>query len=174
MPTPYTPSQTVGPFFSFGLCLRPTHLIVPAGTEGALTVVGRVVDGAGDGVPDAMVETWQANAGGEYRENFGWGRSGTDADGGFEFVTIKPGSVGERAGRQAPHLTVLVFARVLLKPLLTRMYFPDEGIANLADPVLRGIADPAERATLLARRDGDVLRFDIHLQGDDETVFFDV
>ena len=172
LPTPYTPSQTVGPFFSFGLCVRPTNLVVPAHAEGALRLMGRVLDGAGDGVPDAMVEIWQANAAGEYREDFGWGRSGTDVDGRFEFVTVKPGSVSRGAERQAPHLTMLVFSRGLLKPLLTRMYFPDEHVANLTDPVLRGIADPAERATLLAHTEPEGLRFDIRLQGDGQTTFF--
>jgi protocatechuate 3,4-dioxygenase, alpha subunit len=172
MPAPYTPSQTVGPFFSFGLCVRRANLVVPAETEGAVRVMGRVLDGAGDGVPDAMVEIWQANTAGEYREDFGWGRSGTDAEGRFDFVIVKPGSTGHGAARQAPHLTVLVFARGLLKPLLTRMYFPDEVAANAADPVLGGIADPAERATLLAKTDGEVLRFDIHLQGAEQTTFF--
>jgi protocatechuate 3,4-dioxygenase alpha subunit len=172
VPTLPTPSQTVGPFFSFGLCVRPANLVVQADAEGAIRVVGRVIDGAGGGVPDAMVEIWQATPDGEYREDFGWARSGTDEDGRFEFVTVKPGGIGTAALRQAPHLTVLVFARGLLKALLTRMYFPDEDAANAADPVLAGIVDPAERATLVAHPEGDSLRFDIHLQGDLQTTFF--
>jgi protocatechuate 3,4-dioxygenase alpha subunit len=170
VPLPFscTPSQTVGPFFSFGLCVGPTNMLVPPEADGVIRVSGRVVDGAGEGVPDAMVEIWQATAEGEYRADFGWGRCGTDSDGAFEFVTVKPGGVAE----QAPHLKVLVFARGLLKPVLTRMYFHDEGAANAADPVLRGIDDPAEVATLVARPEGDGLRFDIRLQGAEQTTFF--
>ncbi len=168
MSVPYTPSQTVGPFFSFGLCVRPANLLVPRESAGAIRVSGRVVDGAGDGVPDAMVEIWQATAEGKYREHFGWGRCGTDSEGAFEFVTVKPGGVAEAA----PHLAILVFARGLLKPLLTRMYFPDENAANAVDPVLRGIDDTSEVSTLVARADGNGLRFDIRLQGAEQTTFF--
>jgi protocatechuate 3,4-dioxygenase alpha subunit len=166
-----TPSQTVGPFFSFGLCDREAHLVVPEGSEGAVHIVGRVIDGAGVGVSDAMVEIWQAGPDGVYRDDFGWGRSGTDDEGGFSFVTVKPGKVTNDAGVLAPHLTVLVFARGLLKPLLTRMYFPDEPGANAADPVLAGIPDAA-RATLVALPEDTGLRFDIRLQGEGETAFF--
>jgi protocatechuate 3,4-dioxygenase, alpha subunit len=156
-----TPSQTVGPFFWFGLCERPCNVLAPGG----LRIEGRVFDGAGDPVPDAMVETWQADEHGEYRPDFGWGRCGTDADGRFSLTTAKPG----RVDAQAPHLEVLVFARGLLKPLLTRLYFPDED--NAADPVLAAV-EPERRSTLVALADGDRLRFDVHLQGERETVFF--
>ena len=158
-----TPSQTVGPFFWFGLCERPCNVLVPDG----LRVEGRVLDGAGEPVPDAMVETWQADERGEYRTDFGWARCGTDLEGRFLFRTAKPG----RVDGQAPHLEVLVFARGLLKPVLTRMYFPDED--NGADPVLATVA-PERRATLVAVPEGDGLRFDVHLQGERETVFFAV
>jgi protocatechuate 3,4-dioxygenase alpha subunit len=114
-----------------------------------------------------MVEIWQADEEGRYRPDFGWGRSGCDADGRFSFVTHKPGSV---AG-QAPHLTVLTFARGLLKPALTRMYFPDEEQANASDPVLSAVGDPS---ALIARAGDGGLEFDIRLQGEDETVFFTV
>jgi protocatechuate 3,4-dioxygenase, alpha subunit len=164
-----TPSQTVGPFFSIGLSDRRLDRIVPEGTAGAVRVEGRVLDGAGDPVADAMVEVWQADTAGEYGTDFGWGRSGTDDDGRYEFLTVKPGSV---AG-QAPHLLVLVFARGLLKPVLTRMYFPDEEDGNARDEVL-GTVPPEERATLVAVADGDGLRFDVRLQGDDQTAFFDL
>ncbi len=166
-----TPSQTVGPFFSFGLCIEPTHRVVPEGSEGALHVSGRVIDGAGEGVPDAMVEIRQADAAGEYRPDFGWARAGTDAAGRFELVTVKPGPVQSEAGVLAPHLVVLVFARGLLKPVLTRMYFPDEADANAADPVLAALPD-GDRRTLIATADGDGLRFDVHLQGERQTAFF--
>jgi protocatechuate 3,4-dioxygenase alpha subunit len=156
-----TPSQTVGPFFSFGLCERPCNVLVPDG----IRIEGRVLDGAGEPVPDAMLETWQADERGAYRPDFGWARCGTDSDGRFSFTTAKPG----RVDGQAPHLEVLVFARGLLKPLLTRLYFPDED--NEADPVLASL-DPDRRATVVAVPDGGGLRFDVHLQGERETVFF--
>jgi protocatechuate 3,4-dioxygenase alpha subunit len=163
-----TPSQTVGPFFAIGLSDRVLHEVVPEGTEGAVNLEGRVLDGAGEPVSDAMVEIWQADAAGEYRPGFGWARSGTDDDGRFRFVTVKPGSVGG----QAPHVLVLVFARGLLRPVLTRMYFPDEVDANAADEVL-GTVPEAERPTLVAAADGSTLRFDVRLQGDDQTAFFE-
>jgi protocatechuate 3,4-dioxygenase alpha subunit len=114
-----------------------------------------------------MVEIWQADEDGRYRADFGWGRSGCDEKGRYSFVTRKPGPV---AG-QAPHVTVMVFARGLLKPVLTRMYFPDEAEANAADPVLAAV-DAA--STLVAQGAGNGLEFDIRLQGDGETVFFAV
>ena len=156
-----TPSQTIGPYFSLGLLDRPSNVLVPE----AIRITGRVLDGAGEPVPDAIVELWQADDDGRYRPDFGWGRSGCDADGRYSFVTSKPGSVD----RHAPHVTLLVFARGLLKPVLTRMYFPDEDEANAADPVLSGVDQPE---TLVARPVADGLEFDIRLQGDGETVFF--
>ena len=171
MSQPYTPSQTVGPFFSFGLCTRPTHLIAPEGRYGTLHIRGRVIDGAGDGVPDALVEIRQADQAGIYRPDSGWGRCGTGAGGDFEFLTVKPGAVEWGTVRQAPHLNVLVFARGLLKPLGTRIYFPDEVEANETDPVLSGL-EPHERATLMAVPDGDALIIDIRLQGERQTTFF--
>lgn len=158
-----TPSQTVGPYFSLGLLDRATNELVPGG----IRITGRVLDGAGEPVPDAMVEIWQADEDGRYRPDFGWGRSGCDEEGRYSFVTRKPGAV---AG-QARHVTVMVFARGLLKPVLTRMYFPDEEDANAADPVLSAVDDAS---TLVANAVGDELEFDIRLQGDGETVFFAV
>jgi protocatechuate 3,4-dioxygenase, alpha subunit len=158
-----TPSQTVGPYFSLGLLDRAANELVPGG----LRIGGRVFDGAGDPVPDALVEIWQADEEGRYRPDFGWGRSGCDGEGRFSFVTPKPGSVDG----QAPHLTVLVFARGLLKPVLTRMYFPDEGAANADDPVLAALDDGS---SLVARPTDDGLEFDVRLQGEAETVFFAV
>ena len=143
-------------------------------------------DGAGEPLNDALVELWQANRAGRYahpedareepplEEGFtGFGRCGTDADGRFEFVTVKPGRVPAPDGTlQAPHISVSVLARGILKRLATRIYFPDEQQANGADPVLASV-DTARRSTLVAvPEDGDVLRFDIRLQGDGETVFF--
>jgi protocatechuate 3,4-dioxygenase alpha subunit len=154
-----TPSQTVGPYFSLGLA--DANQLVPDG----LRLTGRVLDGAGEPVPDAIVEVWQADEKGRYRPHFGWGRSGCDQDGRYTFLTVKPGPIDG----QAPHLTMLVFARGLLKPVLTRMYFPDEEEANARDTVISGVED---RSTLVARAVEGGLEFDIRLQGDGETVFF--
>jgi protocatechuate 3,4-dioxygenase alpha subunit len=159
-----TPSQTVGPFFSIGLDERTREELAP---DGPVRIEGSVLDGAGEPVPDAIVEIWQADDAGEYRTDFGWGRSGTDGEGRYRFRTVKPGSVSG----QAPHILVLVFARGLLKPVLSRLYFPDETEANAADSVLASVPEDA-RSTLIAVQDGDVLRFDIRLQGDDQTAFF--
>jgi protocatechuate 3,4-dioxygenase alpha subunit len=168
-----TPSQTVGPFFSFGLCVEPANELVAPGSPGAIEIAGRVLDGAGDPLPDAMVEIWQADADGVYHGGFGWGRSGTDADGKFNFVTVRPGRVPDPSGTlQAPHLTMLVFARGMLKAAQTRVYLADEAEANAEDPVLSGIDDEAARASLIATQAGGGFRFDIHLQGDRQTAFF--
>jgi protocatechuate 3,4-dioxygenase alpha subunit len=169
-----TPSQTVGPFFSFGLCVMPAaNELVTPDVKDAIVISGRVLDGAGDPLPDAMVEIWQADAEGLYRDDFGWARSGTSADGEFSFATIKPGRVlGPDETLQAPHLTVLVFARGMLKAVQTRMYFSDEAEANAEDPVLNGIEDERARASLIAGHAENGFRFDIHLQGDRQTAFF--
>jgi protocatechuate 3,4-dioxygenase alpha subunit len=183
-----TPSQTVGPFFSFGLLRTPQAELVPPGTPGAIRIVGRVLDGAGEPVPDALVEIWQADRSGRYahpedgREELplepgftGFGRCGTEDEGRFSFVTVKPGKVpGPDGGDQAPHIEVSVFARGLLNRLATRLYFPDESEANELDPVLASIPDPQRRATLVAVEEDGVLRFDIRLQGEQETAFFAV
>ena len=164
MSLPVTPSQTVGPFFAIGLSATFGGQVVPAGTAGAMRVSGQVLDGEGTPVPDAVVETWQPE---------GAGRCATDDEGHFTIVTVKPSAGGASPGRpEAPHLDVAVFARGLLSRLVTRMYFPDEGEANASDPVL-GPLTPDERATLIATREAGGLRFDIHLQGASETVFFD-
>jgi protocatechuate 3,4-dioxygenase, alpha subunit len=157
---PATPSQTAGPFFSIGMCADPMNELVPAGSAGAIEIRGRVIDGEGEPVPDAAVEVWDGSAG-------RFGRCGTGADGGYRFVAGRPGPAAEAA----PHLAVLVFARGLLKPLLTRIYLPDEAEANAADPVLSAL-EPDERATLVARPADGGLAFDIRLQGDGQTTFF--
>lgn len=167
MTLPLTPSQTVGPFFAFGLCDSPRNELVAPSRDDAFVLDGQVLDGGGEPVPDAMVEIWQADPSGAYRADFGWGRCGTDADGRYSFVTVRPG----RIEAQAPHIEMLVFMRGLLKPVLTRVYFPDEDDANDADPVLTGM--PADdRATLVAEPADAGLRFDVRLQGDRQTVFF--
>jgi protocatechuate 3,4-dioxygenase, alpha subunit len=162
-----TPSQTVGPFFSLGLCTRTQNELVPASTPEAVRITGRVLDGDGAGVPDAMVEIWQADSGGAYRNDFGWGRCGTDDEGRYSFSTVKPGPVEG----QAPHITMLVFARGLLKALHTRMYFPGEEGTDPVDPLL-SVLDPVDRTALTAIHEDGELRFDIRLQGERQTTFF--
>lgn len=183
-----TGSQTVGPFFSIGLTPLVTPIVAGPEVPGEhVTIRGRVLDGNGNPVPDAMLETWQADAAGHYAQRddaehtsspsefTGFGRVPTDEQGQFTLSTIKPGCVpGPGDSLQAPHLVVLVFMRGLLKHLVTRMYFPDEP-GNDEDPILHLV--PSERrATLIARRsdeDVSVLLWDVNLQGVDETVFFD-
>jgi len=187
--TPPTPSQTVGPFFSIGVddgFIGPE--LVPRDHPDAVVLFGTVTDGEGAIVNDAMIEIWQANAAGRYahpedtREDVpltdgfvGFGRAMTDTSGRFELITLKPGSVPGRNGEpQAPHIEMSVFARGLLKRLVTRVYFPDEAEANEADPVLASVPDADARATLVAVAESGGLRFDVNLQGDRETTFFAV
>jgi protocatechuate 3,4-dioxygenase alpha subunit len=155
-----TPSQTVGPFYSIGLTRRSENELVPAGDPAAIVLRGTLFDGDGAPIVDGMIEVWQPV------ERL-WGRCGTHPAGEFTFVVSKPAAP---AG-EAPHLDVYVFARGLLKHQRTRVYFPDEADANAADPVLAGL-DEADRALLVAERDDGALRFDIHMQGLHETVFF--
>ena len=183
-PPGLTPSQTVGPFFAIGLPWPDGPLVVPAGTPGAIRISGRVLDGAGEPVPDALVETWQADPDGRFAHpddprgggetGFrGFGRCPTDPQGRWAVLTVKPGPLpASGGGTQAPHVDVSVFARGLLDRLVTRIYFPDEPEANAADPVLARLG-PERRASLVATAgEGGTLRFDICLQGDHETVFF--
>ncbi|MGH2406405.1 MAG: protocatechuate 3,4-dioxygenase subunit alpha [bacterium] len=188
MASSLTPSQTIGPFFGFALPYEGSSRLVAPGDPAAVRIAGAVIDGAGQPVPDALLEIWQANRVGRYahpaddrahiplEDGFtGFGRCATDDQGRFEFVTVKPGPVPGPGGRmQAPHIEVSVFARGLLNRLVTRIYFPDEKRANAADAVLSAIEDAALRGTLIARQEGEDLRFDIHLQGDQETAFFAV
>jgi protocatechuate 3,4-dioxygenase alpha subunit len=178
----------VGPFFSIGLSDEGSSALVPPSDPGAVRVGGVVLDGMGEPVDDALIEIWQANRAGRYahpedtREDIpledgfeGFGRCATGPDGAYGFVTVKPGPVpSPGGGMQAPHIEMSVFARGLLKRVATRLYFPDETEANDVDPVLSSIQDPAERSTLVAEVEDGRLRFDIHLQGDRQTAFFDV
>ena len=181
-----TPSQTVGPFFHFGLPFEgDSNLITGAVAGEKIVIEGKVTDGAGEPVPDVMIEIWQANAAGKYDhpedtqdkpvdDGFhGFGRCATDKEGMFRFQTVKPGAVpGPGNSLQAPHLVTFVFGRGMLKQLLTRIYFEDEA-HNANDPVL-GLVPEARRATLIARKtNSSSYRLDIVLQGGAETVFFD-
>ena len=188
-----TPSQTVGPFFHLGLVRVEWENLAADNPDGQRIVIeGRVLDGDGAPVPDALLEIWQANAAGRYNHpddrrddkpldpHFrGFGRVATDAEGRFRIVTIKPGPVPGRGNTlQAPHINVVLFARGLLRHLFTRIYFADES-ANAADPLLASIEDETVRRTLIARRDPGaadlpVYRFDIVMQGENETAFLDL
>ena len=192
MRLPVTPSQTVGPFLTVGLLWADGPFVVPEGTAGAITIAGRVLDGAGGPVTDALVETWQADgdsrfdhpddprgAAGPATPGFrGFGRCATDQDGRYRIVTVRPGPLPcPPGGAEAPHLNVSVFARGLLDRVVTRIYFADEAEANAADPVLSAVATE-RRETLLARAvpgaPANEFRFDTRLRGPRETVFFDV
>jgi protocatechuate 3,4-dioxygenase, alpha subunit len=165
-----TPSQTVGPFFAIGLPWAEAPYAVPPGTPGAVWLRGRVLDGAGEPVPDAMVETWQASGDGRR-----FARCATEPDGTYAILFVKPKPVpGPDGGTQAPHLAMSVFARGLLNRVVTRVYFDDESEANAVDTVLALIGELDRRATLFAVSATDGYRFDIRLQGDDETVFLAV
>jgi protocatechuate 3,4-dioxygenase, alpha subunit len=151
-----TPSQTVGPFFGFAL---PFAGDSDAGGGEAVRIEGQLLDGAGEPVPDGLIEVWSDQQ---------FARCRTDSEGAFHFNIAKP-----RLEQDAPYLNVAVFSRGLLRHLATRIYFPDEDGANARDRVLSKV-DPDRRSTLIAEAAGPVLRFDIRLQGDRETVFFDL
>lgn len=180
-----TPSQTIGPFFSHALPWPDGPHVVVAG---GFWLRGQVLDGAGEPVPDALVESWQADPDGRLDPNSlqdvsrdaardafrGFGRCPTDESGRWAIRTVKPGPVAGPGGRtQAPHIDLSIFARGLLNRVITRVYFPDEAAANAADPVLSLVPEPL-RATLVARQAEDGYEFDIRLQGEHETVFFSV
>lgn len=199
-----TASQTAGPYVHIGLAPKQAgfdifennfgNVLVKPETKGErITIEGRIIDGSGAVIKDVLLEIWQANAAGRYNhpadqqadkpldKSFrGWGRACTDFDSGiYTFETIKPGSVTGRNGKpMAPHINVWVVARGINIGLSTRIYFSDEEKANAADPDLTGIEWVERRKTLVAQRsekDGKVVyTFDVHLQGADETVFFDV
>ena len=150
-----TPSQTVGPFFGYALPFDGGH--DAAGGQPAVRIEGQLLDGAGEAVPDGLVEMSSGQQ---------FARCRTDSEGVFHFTVVKPA-----AGVEAPHLDVTIFARGLLRHLATRLYFPDEESANATDRTLN-LIDPARRHTLIAHPERGALRFDIRLQGESETVFF--
>jgi protocatechuate 3,4-dioxygenase, alpha subunit len=200
-----TPSQTVGPFFAYGLAPNGRcqwdpngsyswketvgdNLITPDTSGQKIRIEGRITDGDGAPINDAMLEIWQADAQGRYahprddraRPNAkfkGFGRSATDKDGNYSFDTVKPGAVAGPGGQpQAPHIVFCIFSRGMLRQIYTRLYFSDEA-ANAGDPILTLV--PADRrGTLVAhksmRGELPIYRFDIRVQGENETVFFDI
>jgi protocatechuate 3,4-dioxygenase alpha subunit len=153
-----TPSQTVGPFFGFALPFEEDANAVSPQEPGAVRVEGQVLDGAGEPVPDALLEAWHGRQ---------FARCRTDAEGAFHFTVRKP----DAPQGAAPFLNLTVFARGLLRHLCTRIYFPEEQAANEDDAALARV-DPRRRHTLIARQDSGILHFDVRLQGEDETVFF--
>jgi protocatechuate 3,4-dioxygenase alpha subunit len=178
-------AQTVGPYFAIGLPWPAGPEAVRPGTAGAITLRGVVYDGAGDPIPDYLLETWQADPAGRFADLWGYGgpseldgfrgfaRVGHEVgDGSFELLTVKPGALALASGAiAAPHIDVSLFARGLLHRCVTRFYFADEAAANAADPVLATVP-PARRETLLAQPVQGGYEIDIHLQGPGETVFF--
>jgi protocatechuate 3,4-dioxygenase, alpha subunit len=187
MPAHSTPSQTVGPFFSIGFDWMIRRDVAEGCPGERVTIRGRVLDGNGQPVSDALLEIWQADADGRYHHPeqtdpqndatpfFGFGRVPTDEHGQFSFTTIKPGPVPGPDGKpQAPHLQISIFMRGLLRQLVTRIYFPDDS-RNDSDTVLR-LVPKSRRATLIARQSAPTekaLEWNVCLQGTDETVFFD-
>jgi protocatechuate 3,4-dioxygenase alpha subunit len=188
-PLPLTPSQTIGPYLAIGLPWPDGPFVVPEDTPGAITITGQVIDGAGQVLPDAMVETWQADEDGRFdhaddprgaakprTEGFrAFGRCPTDSDGCYRIVTLKPGPLpAPSGGTEAPHLDVSVFSRGLLDRVVTRIYFADEAESNAADPVLAAVPEDRRDTLVASLTPAGEYRFDIRLQGDRETVFFDV
>jgi protocatechuate 3,4-dioxygenase, alpha subunit len=194
-PLGLTPSATVGPYFAYALTPARypfraafSNNTVTADTAGErIRIEGRILDGDGAGIADALIEIWQANATGRYAHPAdpgsqpntgfkGFARSETDKDGTYRFDTIKPGAVAGPGGQtQAPHILVAVFSRGMLRHLYTRIYFADEA-ATSKDAIL-ALVPEARRGTLIAKREtsgGHIYRFDIRIQGGDETVFFDI
>jgi protocatechuate 3,4-dioxygenase, alpha subunit len=174
-----TPSQTVGPYLAIGLPWPDGPDVLPPGTTGEIVISGTIYDGAGEPIPDAMVETWQADPDGRFdhpddprgraADWRGFGRCPTDDAGNYHIRTVLPGALPG----QAPHIDVSVFARGMLNRVVTRIYFPDHAMAHAEDPVLASV--PGERRdTLLAVPVDGGYRFDVHIQGPGETVFFDV
>ncbi|HLM04450.1 MAG TPA: protocatechuate 3,4-dioxygenase subunit alpha [Blastococcus sp.] len=182
-----SPSATVGPYLAIGLTWPDGVWAADEGAEGGIWIRGRVFDGAGDLVPDAMIETWQADPDGGFRSpedprgtadypGFrGYSRVDTvDPPGEFAVFTLKPGRVPDgEGGLQAPHIDVSLFARGILDRVVTRIYFADEAEANAEDAVLRDLSED-QRRTLIAEKTDDGYRLDIYLQGERETVFFAV
>ena len=191
-PSGITPSQTVGPYFKYGLTPGADYrwndafgnnLVTPDAVGERIRIEGQVFDGDGVPIGDSMLEIWQADGQGKFADQTkatlpnaafrGFGRTGTDKNGAFAFDTVKPGQVADPDGKpQAPHILLAVYARGMTQQTYSRIYFEGEA-SNATDPVLALV--PSERRdTLIAKRQGNAYRFDVHLQGDKETVFFDL
>lgn len=184
-----TPSQTVGPYYHIGIEWGESgKYAFPQDSAGLFRLHGFVLDGNGDPITDALVETWQADPDGRFDHpddprgavkrngvsGTGFGRASADDDGGYEIFTVKPGPIPARGGgEEAPHVAISVFGRGMLDRVVTRAYFEDEAEANASDPVLALVPED-RRATLIAKATDDGYRLDIHVQGPEETVFFDV
>jgi len=175
-----TPSQTIGPFFGYALPYVGGPELVPAHLPTAITLFGTVFDGAGDPIPDALIEIWQADEKGvlpealgsldrDGREFTGFGRCPTTRAGHYGFTTVKPGPVEGKA----PYILVTVFARGMPIHLFTRVYFADEIDLNAADAVLGAIPEERRSTLLAVQEKSGEYRFDIRIQGDGETVFLD-
>ncbi|SMQ85324.1 protocatechuate 3,4-dioxygenase, alpha subunit [Devosia lucknowensis] len=200
-PTPIlkeSPSQTAGPYVHIGMTPNfcditgvidkdpGVTMLTPDTVGERITITGRVIDGSGAPVGDGVIELWQADAEGGFAQPTnpnsnatpaftGWGRQPTQPDGTYTFETIKPGRVAGPDGKpMAPHVSLWIVARGINIGLQTRIYFDDEAEANEADFVLNKIMDKRRRQTLIAQREGSTYTLDIHLQGDKETVFFDI
>ncbi|MBB4930391.1 protocatechuate 3,4-dioxygenase alpha subunit [Lipingzhangella halophila] len=184
---PTTPSQTVGPYLHIGLHWPDGPFAVAEGTPEGFWIRGTLTDGAGQPISDGLIETWQADPNGRFdhpddpRGPTGYpgfrafGRCDTDEHGEYGIFTLAPGAVpGPGDTLQAPHIDVSVFARGMLHRTVTRIYFPENVNANAADPVLSTVADETARSTLVAEPATDGYRFDIRLQGENETVFFEI
>ena len=181
-----TPGQTVGPFYGFALPFEKDNELLAPGSAGSIRLQGTVYDGAGEPVPDAILEIWQPDADGKIvqktgslvRDGYtftGWGRRAVGHSGVFTFTTVNPGPTAPVPGKQAaaPFISVALFARGLTNRLFTRIYLPENEEALANDPLLSSL-EPERRKTLIARRDPDGgLTWDVHLQGGDETVFLD-
>jgi protocatechuate 3,4-dioxygenase, alpha subunit len=181
-----TPWQTVGPYFHYALPYESGPQVAGSSRPGAFTLHGYVHDAEGTPIPDSLVEIWQADESGRFvdepgifeapgAEGFrGFGRCDTDADGRYTFTTVKPAGVPTEDGaEQAPHIAMSVFARGMLRRVVTRVYFEDEASANASDPLLSSV-EASRSGTLVAVSEDGGYRFDVRLQGDDETVFLDV
>jgi protocatechuate 3,4-dioxygenase alpha subunit len=186
-----TPSQTVGPFFHYGLMTQPDmNILVNDDTQGQrIFIQGQVLDGAGQPIPDALIEIWQADANGYFYHPAdpnhaladpqfkGFGRTDTVKNGKFTFLTVKPGAVAyDETQLQAPHINIRIFSRGMLIHAYTRLYFSDEQTANAVDPILN-LVEPDRRTTLIAQREQSegqpTYTFNIIMQNKGETVFFD-
>lgn len=173
-----TPGQTIGPFFGFALPYAGGDELVPRQHPDAVRLTGLVLDGAGNPVPDAVLEIWQPDGSGQIvaepgslrRDGYtftGWGRTATDNTGRYSFTTVRPGATDPS---KLPFFSLVVFARGLTNRLFTRIYLPADAESQATDPVLAGVSED-RRHTLVATGSGAELMFDVRLQGDDETVF---